>query len=62
MPVTKYIWDPVGDNVLMETDESDVTQAVYTNEPEEFGEVVSQNRNGTKSFVTVKRILSVAGH
>ncbi len=37
MPVTNYIWDPVSDTVLAETDETDTTTAVYTNEPDEFG-------------------------
>jgi len=39
MPVTKYIWDE--DNLLAETDGSNVVQTVYTNEPEQYGNLVS---------------------
>ena len=50
MPTTKYIWDPVSDNVLMESDENDVTTAVYTHEPGEFGSLISQRRGSTASY------------
>lgn len=50
MPITKYIWDPVSDNVLMETDENDVTTAVYTHEPGEFGRLISQRRGNKTSY------------
>jgi len=49
MPVTNYIWDVENDSLLMETDENGATTAVYTNEPDEFGSVISQNRAGTTS-------------
>ena len=45
MPVTNYVWDPLSDNVLLETDENDVTQAVYTQEPDTFVNLISQRRD-----------------
>jgi hypothetical protein len=50
MPVTKYIWDPESANVLQETDGLGATTATYTQEPDEFGNLISQNRGGTKSY------------
>ena len=50
MPVTNYLWDVESDNVLMEYDENGVTQAVNTQEPGEFGELISQRRNGATSY------------
>ena len=50
MPVTNYIWDVATDSYLMETDENDATTAVYTNEPGQFGPVISQRRNGESHF------------
>ena len=50
MSVTNYIWDAENDSYLMETDENDSTTVVYTNEPVEFGSLVSQHRGGTKSY------------
>ena len=44
MTKTQFIWDPLSDNVLQEKDELGATQATYTNEPGEFGNLVSQNR------------------
>ena len=50
MPVTNYVWDPLSDNVLLETDENDVTQAVYTQEPDTFGNLISQRRDDETSW------------
>jgi RHS repeat-associated protein len=50
MPVTNYIWDVVGDNYLMETDGNGATTAVYTNEPDPFGKLISQRRNSATSY------------
>src|SRR3990170_3189306 len=50
MPVTNYLWDVESDNLLMETDASGATTAVYTNEPDVFGELVSQRRGGVTSY------------
>lgn len=41
---TKFIWDE--DNYLLETDESDANRSLYTNEPNEYGSLISQ-RVGT---------------
>ena len=45
---TKAIWDE--ENLLLETDGSDVTQAVYTLEPEVYGNQISQRRSGTTQY------------
>lgn len=50
MTTTNYIWDPHCDNVLMEQDESGSTTGIYTNEPSQFGNLISQLRNGQKYF------------
>src|SRR3990167_6118430 len=50
MTVTNYIWDVESDNLLLETDVSGATTAVYTNEPDVFGELVSQRRGGASSY------------
>lgn len=49
MPLTKYIWEVENDSYLMETDATDTTTAVYTNEPAPFGNVISQRRGNTTS-------------
>ena len=50
MSVTEYIWDAESDNVLTETDGAGNTTAVYTNEPAQYGSLVSQRREGTTSY------------
>jgi len=50
MATVNYIWDPVTDSYLMETDGSGNTQAVYTTEPTLYGRVISQRRGGTSSY------------
>src|SRR5262249_38190439 len=45
---TKPIWDAA--NILLETDQNDVTQAIYTLEPSFFGNLVSQIRGSTTNF------------
>jgi len=50
MPVTNFIWDELSDNVLLETDENDVVTAAYHHRPEQFGELLSQHRNGVDRF------------
>jgi RHS repeat-associated protein len=50
MPTTNFIWDELSDNVLLESDDSDVVTAAYVNRPEQFGELLSQDRSGAKSF------------
>ena len=48
MGVTNYLWD--GQQYLMETDDSHTTQAVWTNEPEQYTNLVSQRRAGTTQY------------
>ena len=50
MPVTNFIWDPETDAYLMETDGSDQTTAVYTNEPVPYGSLISQRRGAETSY------------
>jgi RHS repeat-associated protein len=50
MATVNYIWDPLADSYLMETDGSGSTQAVYTVEPDLYGQVISQRRGGTSSY------------
>src|SRR5689334_15676171 len=49
MPTTtNYIWDD--QNYLAETDENNVVQTVYTNEPEQYGNLISSRISGTTSY------------
>ncbi|MCA9177977.1 MAG: RHS repeat-associated core domain-containing protein [Planctomycetales bacterium] len=49
MVATRYIWNELTDNVVVEKDDQgNVTQ--YTQKPELYGKVLSQNRNGTRSY------------
>ncbi|MCL4202819.1 MAG: hypothetical protein KJ000_10000 [Pirellulaceae bacterium] len=41
---TKFIWD--FENYLAETDDQDELHAVYTNEPQQYGNLISQYRKG----------------
>jgi len=50
MPVINYVWDADNDAYLMETDDIHATSAVYTNEPEQFGQLISQRRQSTSSY------------
>ena len=45
---TKHVWD--GQNILLETDGSNIIQVVYTLQPEVYGNLISQRRSGTTSF------------
>ena len=47
---TNFIWDLESDNVLLETDDFDTTQVIYTNEPNTFGSLISQRRGSTTSW------------
>jgi len=44
---TKHIWD--GQNILVESDGSNIIQVVYTLEPANYGNLISQRRSGTTS-------------
>src|SRR5262245_5257778 len=48
MPVTKYIWDE--QNLLAEADGSDGIQTVYTNEPQQYGNLISTRQSGATSY------------
>src|SRR5438132_9235880 len=48
MPVTKYIWDD--ENLLAEADGNDAIQTVYTNEPQQYGNLISSRISGATSY------------
>ena len=50
MSVTNYVWDEVNDSLLMETDENGDTTAEYTQEPGQFGGLVSERRGDQTHF------------
>jgi len=50
LATTKFVWDELSDNVLMETDENNIPTAVYTHWPERFGQLISQERSGVTSY------------
>jgi RHS repeat-associated protein len=45
---SKFVWD--AENILVETNASDVIQAVYSQEPVVYGNLISQYRSATTSF------------
>ena len=45
---TKQLWD--GQNILLETDGSNIIQVVYTLQPMLYGNLISQRRSGTTTF------------
>jgi RHS repeat-associated protein len=45
---TKHVWD--GQNILLETDGSNIIQVLYTLQPMLYGNLISQRRSGTTSF------------
>ena len=49
MTSTAFIWDPVKNNVVLESDD-DGNITTYTHMPALYGNVLSQNRNGVDSF------------
>ncbi len=44
----KFVWDK--QNLLLETNTSNVTQAAYTLKPDTFGSLISQRRGGSSQF------------
>jgi RHS repeat-associated protein len=46
----RFIWDPVTDAYLSEADQSNVITAEYTQEPSQFGRIVSQRRSTTTNW------------
>ena len=49
MPKTTYIWDELSDNVIEEYEDGVLTVS-YDHEPELYGNLLSQNRNGVISY------------
>ncbi len=47
--ITNFVWNPVDDCVISELDGTGAVQAVYTNEPQQYGSVISQRRGTTTS-------------
>jgi len=47
--ITKYIWD--FQNYLAEIDAAETIEAVYTNEPQQYGKLISQYRKGPTIWV-----------
>ncbi len=50
MGAINYIWDEENDSLLEEVDDDGNVIASYTNEPSQFGKVISQERNGVTSY------------
>jgi hypothetical protein len=49
MRETIFVWDSVSDCVMSELDGSGAVQATYTNEPQQYGGIISQRRGTTTS-------------
>ena len=47
--ITNFVWNSVDDCVISELDGTGAVQAVYTNEPQQYGGVISQRRGTTTS-------------
>jgi|GEM_PF-2496911 len=50
MGTTTFVWDPVFDCVSHELDENNDVKAVYNNEPQQYGGVLSQRRGTTSHY------------
>jgi RHS repeat-associated protein len=50
MGTTTFVWDPVFDCVSQELDENNDVKAVYHNEPQQYGGVLSQRRGTTSHY------------
>jgi len=46
MVAVNYLWNPINDNIVREFDDSGTTIAEYTTEPDPYGNVITQYRNG----------------
>ena len=46
MTIVNYDWDEIENNIVEEYDDAGATVAEYTTEPDLYGNVVSQRRNG----------------
>jgi RHS repeat-associated protein len=47
--ITNFVWNPVDDCIISEVDETGAVQAIYTNEPQQYGGVISQRQGTTTS-------------
>ena len=50
MTAVNYLWNPINDNIVEEFDDTGNTIVEYTTEPNQFGDVISQYRDGQESF------------
>jgi hypothetical protein len=50
MVAVNYLWNPINDNIVREFDDAGATVAGYTTEPDVYGNVVSQYRNGQTNY------------
>jgi RHS repeat-associated protein len=51
MVAVNYLWNPINDNIVREFDDAGATVGEYTTEPDLYGNVVSQYRNGQTSYL-----------
>lgn len=50
MTTTRYLWNPLNQNIIREYDDAGNTIASYTTEPGRYGNVISQRRGGQESY------------
>ena len=53
MGVTKFVWDPVFDCVTHELDENNDIEAVYHDEPQQYGGVLSSPQPATRNHLSL---------
>lgn len=51
MVAVNYLWNPINDNIVREFDDADTVVAEYTTEPDLYGSIVSQYRNGQTNYL-----------
>lgn len=51
MVAVNYLWNPINDNIVREFDDAGATIAEYATEPDLYGSVVSQYRDGDTSYL-----------
>ena len=51
MGVTHFVWDHLNDSYLLESDDAGATTVVYTQEPKQYGALVSERRGEITRFV-----------
>jgi RHS repeat-associated protein len=50
MTAVNYLWDPAESNIVRELDDTGAVTAQYTAEPDLYGDLLSQRRNGQDSY------------